>query len=350
MKIAFRLLLALFLFSSSPCLNGQAKLENERLHTLVMQGIDLTWRQAFGSADSVFQIVSREFPEHPAGFIYRAGLKLTVAEDHENLLDRASFDSLLDVGREKARIMLASKSDAKWGDFYLGAADGSDSYARIYRGDWIGGTVKGLASVGGFERVLKLDSSMVDAYAGIGAYKYWRSRKTEYFNWLPFVGDARQEALIMLQKTAQLGVYNRYTALSMLSAIYLDAGKYEQAIECAQSGLQQYPANRTFLWALSTVFDKLKDYRRASRAYAELLESIKNDPAGNSYNEFVARLNLAESLSQIGELERARSLLALVLRVQIGLFSTHLHTRVERNLERARRLQKQLSSAAGDNH
>ena len=343
-----RNVLMLLVFVCPLFLHGQARLENPRLHALVLQGIDLTWQQAFGAADSVFQVLTREFPDHPAGFTYRAGLKLTFAEDHETLLDRAEFDSLLGLGKEKAQRLLASKSDAKWGHFFLGTANGSDSYARIYRGDWVGGTVKGLASVSSFESALKLDSSMVDAYAGIGAYSYWRSRKTEYFNWLPFIGDARPEAYAMLQKAVDHGVYNCFTALSMLSAIYLDAEKYAQARDCAQAGLRQYPTNRTFLWALSTVFDRTKDYRGASRSYSDLLASIKNDPTGNSYNEFVARLNLAESFAQIGEVESARTLLAFVLRAQIGQFGGHLQSRVQNNMERARRLEKRLSTSPGE--
>jgi len=348
MGIILRMLPAVFAFACSPFLYGQAVLENPRLHALVFQGIDLTWKQDFTAADSVFQVLTGEFPDHPAGFIYRAGVKLTFAEDHEKLLDRVEFDSLLDVGREKARLMLSSRSEAKWGQFFLATADGTDSYARVYRGDWMGGAAKGLASVGGFERALKLDSAMVDAYAGIGAFNYWRSKKTEYFNWLPFLGDARPEAFRMLRKTADDGVYNRATALSMLIAVYLDAGKYELAVDCARQGLSQYPANRTFLWALSTIFDRMKKYAEASRSYAELLASIEKDPAGNAYNEFVARLNLAESLMHTGESGRARSLLALVLQIQPLQFGEHLQSRVRNNLDRALRLERRLSTTPGE--
>lgn len=348
MRFIPRMIPAVLLFACSPFLHGQAKLENTRLHALVMQGIDLTWKQDFGAADSLFQVLSREFPDHPAGFVYRAGLKLTFAEDHEILLDRSEFDSLLDVGREKARTMLSNGPDAKWGEFFLGTADGSDSYARVYRGDWLGGVAKGLASVGGFERALKLDSSMIDAYAGIGAFSYWRSKKTEYFNWIPFVGDARPMAFRMLQKTADHGSYNRFTALSMLSAVYLDAGMYEQAADCARRGLSQYPENRTFLWALSTIFDRTASYAEAGRSYARLLASIAKDPAANAYNEFVARLNLAESLMRTGESTRARSLLALVLRAQPAEFGEHLQSRVRKNLERAQRLERRLHVSPGE--
>ena len=62
--------------------HAQAHLENPRLHGLVLQGIDLAWKQDFVAADSLFQAVSREFPDHPAGYVYRAGLALEFAEDH----------------------------------------------------------------------------------------------------------------------------------------------------------------------------------------------------------------------------------------------------------------------------
>lgn len=343
-----KLALGVLVFGWCSTMVGQARLADPKLHALVVQGIDFTWRQDFVRADSIFDSIIREFPDHPAGFIYKAGLLLTFAEDHESLLDRARFDSLLDEGRRRAGAMIAREADASWGHFYLATADGSDSYARVYRGDWLGGTVKGLGSVEGFEQALKLDSSMIDAYAGIGAYNYWRSKKTEYFNWLPFVGDARPEAFRMLRKTAEAGIYNRYTALSMLAAVYLDAEKYDEAKACAGLGLKTYPSNRTFLWALSTVHDRTKDFEQAARSYSELLESTEKDPAGNPYNEFVARLNLAESLGRIGDVRRAKSLVAVTLRARPEQFAEHLRNRVRSNLERARSLEKRLLASPAE--
>jgi hypothetical protein len=110
-------------------------------------------------------------------------------------------------------------------------------------------------------------------------------------------------------------------------------------------GLKGYPTNRTFLWALSTVHDRTKDFNQAVRSYADLLESTEKDPAGNPYNEFVARLNLAESLWQTGDLQRAGTLVAVTLRAHPEQFAEHLRNRVRSNLERARRLEKRLSAS-----
>ena len=227
---------------------GQAHLPEPRLHALILQGIDLTWQERYKVADSVFLELTREFPDHPAGYIYRAGLLQSVAMDNEDVVDRARFDSLIELGKLKAKELVRNDQLRQWGHFFLGTADGSDSYARVYRGDWFGGTRRALASVSSFKDALGIDSTLYDAYAAIGAFNYWRSRKTESFNWLPFLGDDRPESFVLLQKSIDGGIYNRSTALSLLSAICLDAGRYDQAIRCCEEALRRYPSNRTFLW------------------------------------------------------------------------------------------------------
>jgi len=345
---SLKAVLTLVCFAFSPFALGQAKLENPWLHQLVLHGTDLTWRQDYGGADSVFEIIARDFPDHPAGFLYRAGVALSFAEDHELLLNRPRFDSLIEIGRQKAGEMIARGRDKKWGRFFLATADGSDSYARVYGGDWVGGTIKGVASVRGFEEALGLDSTLSDACAGIGGYNYWRSKKTRYINWLPFVGDARPQAFLMLQRAIESGTYNRFTAVSMLATIYTDAERFEDAIECARFGLKHYPMNRTFLWEISTAFDRMGKSSEASQSYTDLLASIDRDPAGNPYNALVCRLNLAEALARVSDGSQARAHLTIVLQARVERFPEHLQARVRKNLERARLLEKKLSSQVGD--
>ena len=327
---------------------GQARLDDSGLHALILQGIDLSWKQSFTASDSVFRTVCREFPNHPAGYVLRAGLALAYAEDHETLLNVVPFDSLLDIGRRKARALVLDPSQAKWGHHFLGTADGTDSYARVYRGDWVGGILRGLSSVSSFEKAVTLDSGMVDSYAGIGAFNYWRSKKTEIVNWLPFIGDARAQAIEMLNKTAHHGVYNRMTALSMLTAIHTDAGNFQEAVNCARAGLREYPSNRTFLWALATACDRMNAPQGATQAYSSLLGSLEQDPAENSYNIFVATLNLADALAHCGDVRQSRIHLNRVLRTDPATFAEHLRKRAKNNLERAQQLEKRLNAAASE--
>jgi tetratricopeptide (TPR) repeat protein len=302
---------------------------------MVLEGINLTWQEKYSGADSVFQRVVREFPDHPAGYVYQAGVVLARAMDNELEVDLAKFDSLIDNGKKKANSMIESGSDRTWGNFFMGTADGSDSYARVYRGDWFGGTRKGFSSVSSFKDAVKLDSTLSDAYAGIGAFYYWRSRKTEFFNWIPFVGDDRSEAFMLLTKSAEKGIYNRFTALSMLVAIYTDAGMFEKAVTCCREGLKHYPRNRAFLWGVATAFHKEEKWANAASAYQQLLDVIMESQDNNHYNEIVCRLNLAKVKTEMHDSSEVANLLNNITRFHESDFPKHLQSRAKDKLEQA---------------
>ncbi len=329
---------------------AQTVMLDGRLHALTVQGIDLTWRQKYDEADSVFQIISDEFPNHPAGYAFRAGVMQTKAVDHELMVDASTFDSLIGISKEKATAMIeAGGEDGKWGYFFLATAEGCDSYARVYRGDWITGAMRGAASSSAFKDALAQDSMLYDAYAGIGGFYYWRSRKTEYFNWLPFVGDDRPKAFAFLKKTAEHGVYNRFTALSMLAAIYCDAGSYERAAECAQAGLARYPSNQVFLWGLTTALEKLGKPKEAITAYERLLASIREAKEPNTYNELVCRLNISKLKLDIGDTVHVQESLSTILKYRPEKFPSHLKKRVEEKVEKAKELLLKIGASRSSN-
>jgi hypothetical protein len=328
-------LITLSLFLAAQPSLSQAKLPDAKMHALVLQGIDLTWLEKYSLADSVFQCVVREFPEHPAGYVYQAGVALARAMDNEMEVDQARFDSLIDIGKRYANRMIDSGSDRTWGNFFLGTADGSDSYARVYRGDWFGGTRRGFASVSSFKDAVKMDSTLCDAYAGVGAFYYWRSRKTEFFNWIPFVGDDRPEAFTLLTRSVENGIYNRYTAMSMLIAVYIDARMYDKAIASCRDGLNRYPENRTFLWGLSTACEKSKLWIHADSAYQRLLNVIVHSQNNNHYNEIVCKLNLAKAKAELRDPSAVAILLNDIVKFRESDFPKHLRSRAKDKLEQA---------------
>jgi len=332
------------LFAAPEALS-QSRLPNGSIHTLVVAGIDLTWKEQYSSADSVFQVVIREFPEHPAGYLYRAGVMLSRAIDNEMEVDLPKFDSLVALGKTKADMLTASATERPWGIFYLGTADGSDSYARVYRGDWFGGTRKGFSSVSSFKDALKLDSNLSDACAGIGAFYYWRSRKTETFNWLPFVGDDRNEGVALLNRAVDRGIYNKYTALNMLVAIYTDAALYDEAAACSRKGLERYPGNRSFLWGLATALQLSSKWKEAAEAYLTLFDVILRSQDNNHYNEIVCMLNLAKVKIELNEAAYARRLLTGILRYHESDFPAHLRDRAKDKLDKAQAMLAKLDRA-----
>lgn len=316
---------------------AQLRLE-EPIDRLVRTGIDLTFQQRYEEADSVFAAVIHQFPDSPAGYVYRAGAYQSRCLEGKLEMKTPLFDTLLSRALDASEGMIGKSPESPWGYFFLGTTLGYDSYARVQNGDWLGGTMKGIASVGEFRRAIEKDSSLVDAYVGIGTYMYWRSRKTEFLHWLPFVSDEREPGRVLIQRTINAGVYNRLTALGVLAAIELDAGRFKVAKELADRGLSLYPRNRTFLWECAEAELKSGDFRAARRTYERLLSVLKNGKEENVYNELVCLLNLARACSGEGDTSQALIHVQEALALADRGFPPHLRARGNEKVKGVREL------------
>jgi tetratricopeptide (TPR) repeat protein len=317
---------------------AQWKLESS-LHALVVGGIDLILKHDYARADSVFIVVANRFPGHPAGYLYRSAVMQSYDMDFDVPLDQAKFDSLLRKGKSAAENM-----PLPWSDYFLGTADGYDAYERVEHGDWFGGVRKGMSSASEYEKIIGKDSSFYDAYVGLGTYYYWRSRKTEFLHWLPFVKDDRALGIKMLIIGAEHSEYNRFAAVSALISIYLDADKFKQAEEWSKRGLQSYPANRIFLWGLATSLDRQNRYAEAASAYENLLENIVQSSAPHPYNEIVCRLNLAKSHIAVHDTTNVSFHLKQILSYEKYYFPPHLQSRANAKFEEAQTMLVKLEN------
>lgn len=312
------------------------------MDSLLTAGIDQTLRQDYQTASRTFQIVARDFPDHPAGFLYQAAVIQTTAMDYEAEIERSIFDSLLTLAEERSEAMITREPNSPWGYFYRGTMLGLDSYARALRGDWFGAATKGMSSVSDFHRAVASDSSFFDAYAGIGTYYYWKTRKMEFLAWLPFVGDKREEGIEFLFLCAERGEYNRFTAISSLLSIFLDSGEYERGVSLAREALRHYPANRIFLWSLATSLERLNDTTGALQIYGHLLESILGDQRENSYNELVCRLNMLKLRIDRFDRSQLRSDFDRLFTLRRRAFPEHIRKRAEDKFDEAESLREKL--------
>ena len=303
------------------------------LHSLVISGIDFILNQDYGRADSLFRVVTDRYPDYPAGYLYRAAVMQAYNIDFDVPIEQEKFDSLLVIGKHTAE-----KISSPWSGYFLGTADGYDAYERVERGDWFGGVRKGMSSASKFEEIIDKDSSFYDAYAGIGTYYYWRSRKTEFIRWLPFVKDDRALGISMLVTGAERSEYNRFAAMSALVSIYLDAENYKQAETWSKRGLNSYPENRFFLWGLATALDRENRSAEAVPAYTTLLENIERAHAPHPYNEIVCRLNLVKSKVVVNDTADVFNHLNKILSYETSSFPVNIKPRADAKFEEARAL------------
>jgi hypothetical protein len=313
-------------------LSAQEKLDPSP-DSSVAKGVDLILKQEYTRADSLFCDFINRYPNHPAGYLYRAAVMQAYMIDFDVSIDREKFESLLERGRDAA-----ANVSSPWREYFLGTADGYEAYVCVESGDWFGGIRKGLSSASEFEDLVEQDSSFYDAYAGIGTYYYYSSEETAFLRWLPFVKDNRELGIKILKIGADRSVYNRFAAISSLISIFLDKKDYQQAEEWSRQGLKYYPENRVFLWGLASALKKQKKLIMAMPVYQNLLKSILIAQAPHPYNEIVCRLNLVESMLAAGDTKYCEDHLKKILTYENIIFPNELQSRAKINFEATRTL------------
>lgn len=289
-----RTLLAFSLIFSAAA--AAQRLRDPEMHERIMRGIDFTLKQEYPAARSVFQSMIEKYPNHPAGFLYLAGTVQAEFSDYEDGFDRELFDSLLARGEALAEHLIEKQDSADWGYYYAGTALSFRAFSESERGNWPGVIIDGVNSAKMFEHCLELNPHFYDAMSGLGAYYYWRSKKIEFLSWLPFVTDRRKEGIALLTSAADKGTYDAYQAMNSLILVLTEEKRYDEALPLTLKALASYPDNRSFLWCLVGIVERVphKDTAAIKSAVNRLLTSILNAPVRNHYYEVACRLKLAQ--------------------------------------------------------
>jgi len=340
-KSVFKILYVSFILTNTTYSGN--KLE-EPLHTYIITGIDFILKQEYQKADSVFIELTQIRPKHPAGYIYRASVIQAYSVDYDMPIENGIFDSLLTIAKKYTENL-----KSPWKDYFIAHIDAQMAYAKVETGNWLGGIWKGVTSALKFENIIEQDSNFYEAYAGLGTYYYWSSKKTQFINWFPFVKDSRELGIKLLTKCIHRSTYNRFTALSALISILLDMEDYKSAEIWSSYALKYYPENRIFLWGLATAVQKQHRYKDAVRLYERLLKNIELMNASHPYSEIVCRLNLAKSRLAIGDTASVEEHLLKILSYRNSNFPNYLKKKAEEKFDEANsilnRIKKQKDNA-----
>ena len=265
----------------------------------IQQTIDFTINTQFDSAQ---QIIDEHFASGDSSlavYFYQASIlnsKMTHFENEDGLdqfleiLNKIITESTLQLNING---LLNDSSKAKL-YFYRGSAYGYLAYAQGKNGQWLKALDNGMASIDDLEKSVQIDSTLYDAYLGIGVYYYWRSTKLKYMLWLPFVPDMRDEGINQIKLAIEKGRYSAALGMQQLIYILLDYGRFDEAIPFAQKVIRLYPKSQFMRWAHAHVYYKKHDYDRAIDSYFKLLELIEQDPKSNPSHWLFCQARLAE--------------------------------------------------------
>jgi tetratricopeptide (TPR) repeat protein len=271
-------------------------------HSLILKGIYFTLEQKYDSAETIFTTVINEYPQHPSGYLYLAGLLQARYTDYDDYFDDDKYDSLLTAAEELSEPLINRSATKAWGYLYTGMAEAFRSFTASEKGSLPKGFFYGISAAKSMEKCLEVDSTFSEAKDILGAYYYWSSKLA----WIPFVNDRSEEGISMILETLN-HPYERHLAVQNLMLIFIDEKKYSEAEKYGAIMLAQYPDNRSFLWNMMTAYEQSGDSVHTKEISKRLLESAMNAPVVNRYTEATCRLKLAQYALRDGEKEAAKN-------------------------------------------
>jgi tetratricopeptide (TPR) repeat protein len=248
----------------------------------ISEGIELTINNKFDEAVKVFREACTNDPDDYRPYFYLAATLDSKMTHYENDADAENFNAAIDsvIKRVESEMEHASSKKAEL-VFYLGSAYGYRAYFLGRRGNWYHALANGKKATALLQQSIAMDSTLSDAYLGIGTYKYWLYSKLRFITWLPFIPDDREEGIGMIKKTIAMNARSKYMAMHQLVYILTDYNRANEAVSYADTLLKRYPNSQFMLWAAAHAYQKSNNLNHASSVYKKLSRLLADDPAPN---------------------------------------------------------------------
>jgi predicted Zn-dependent protease len=324
------LIIITILFSNN---SYSQRFPNSEINKLLDLGIEYILNQNYELAKSKFTLLDKNHPDLPLGKIYLAVLEITKAFDLGEDLN-ISIDENLDSALQISEYLHNSEPVNLWYNYFVALSKGYKAYYKALNGEWISAISTGISSVNYFEDCLEIDSTFYEAYIALGTYKFWKSKKLEFLEWLPFIADESSDGIRYLETALEKTSYNKNLAAVSLIWIYIENKNFHRAIRIAEEALKKNPINRTLKWGLARAYEDVNPLK-SILVYQELLASYQKIPNQNHFHELTLKHLLAQQYVKIGDKRNALRLCEEIL------MENKLHDDVREKLEdRIKRVEK----------
>lgn len=331
-------LFILIYFLTYQSLNFAQRYPDPEVNKLLDVGIEYILNQNYELAKTKFELLKKKYPNLPLGKIYLVVVDITKAFDYGEEIN-SDIQNRLDEALVMAEELLENDPQNIWNIYFVALTKGYKAYFKVLNGDWISAITSGLSSVNYFEDCLKIDSSFYESYVALGTYKFWKSRKLEFLEWLPFFNDESEKGIQFLELALSKTTYNKNLAAVSLVWIYIEKKHFGRAIEIAEAELHKNPLNRTLKWALARAYEDV-DLRKAINLYNELLISYQSIVGLNYYQEITLKHILAQQYVKVGEKLEALKLCDEIL--YDDRLSETVRERLSDRIKKVKKLKKEL--------
>jgi tetratricopeptide (TPR) repeat protein len=329
----------------APAFCRTAAFEDGEARAAIQRVVELTFLLEYEQGLETADRLEAMLPSHPVVPLLRAGVLYCRMLDHEDLLDLEAFDAAYQQAWARSEEMKKA-GEAAEANLYFGVLLGFKALLQQRRGAWWPAVKYGMKSVGYLKDCVEQDSSYKDAYLGIGTYKYWRSRATDFINWLPFIPDQKKEGIALIRRAMEEGLFGREISRSTLAWILIDNGRPSEAVLLSIEGLKLYPGSRFYLWTLADGYLHTGRWKAAAEIYQQLYDSIHLLRRNNHYNELGICKQMARCYQNMQKPEIALEWVERGLALQL---SEDVRERRKNDLERLAELKISLQKKISGN-
>jgi hypothetical protein len=334
-KILF--ILFLFIFFQN---NFAQIYPDKSVHKILKSGIDLIIDQKYDEAEKLFDQLDKTRKDIPLGKIYLAAVQIAKSYDYQQPYDDELITKYLEGAKKISERLINNEPKSIWNNYFLALTEGYIAYYDALSESWLKAFTTGLSSVSGFEDCLEIDKNFYESFIAIGSYKFWKSSKTEFINWLPFIDDEKELGIKYLQKAINYSGYNSHLAIHSLIWIYIEQKDFEDAKKVAELALTNYPKSRIFKWGLARAFEEI-DPERSIILYKEILNSYPKNLKSNKINEVTLKHIIAQQLVKINKRNDALKICNEIL--SINNFTKFETDKIADRFERVKSLKQELT-------
>jgi tetratricopeptide (TPR) repeat protein len=256
--------------------------DDARLKDYILTGLEYSYQEDYDSARTCFQRAIKEYPDDPAGHFFLCGLYgLYMSDFSTDDVEGLYLINLFEATRAAEKRIRADSTDG-WAHFYMGGAYGYRAYREQEKGSIWSAFKYALTAVSELKKSVACDSTIYDAYMGIGSFHY-------FINYLwarvPFLGRDPDKGIGEIKLAVDRGVFVNVPAQDGLVYILLRERRFDEALGMAKNLLARYPNSRTFHWTMAKVYEDTDDWDSACATYRELSSLIEAGQPQNYYNQ-----------------------------------------------------------------
>ncbi len=284
------------------------------MDTLIRDGLEMVYTQRYPEALFIFQEISRIWPEEPAGYMLQAATYATYMMDYTTYEPEPLFYALVEQAIRKARARLETLTDPReraWMFFFQGAAFLYRAERKVRHRDYLDAVKDGWRGYKSLMKAVELDSTLYDAYLGIGTVHVALAKVPGWIRILmPFLppGDV-ERGLAEMRKAATRGRYVDVFARDALAYTLAYLGRPKEALPLALEVTRRYPDNRNFLWTLAFVYSRMGRWRKWFDVHKAIFFLTVRDQFRSPYDLALSTYQLAVGYYYIRQPDKALWLL-----------------------------------------